>query len=127
MPSTHEHPKTMEVTPTRNFSRTVLPWLVAAVMLLLYLVTLNKVVTTQSVWPLARATGMDWRPTLGTPLTYLVPFPIRWLPSGIQLLALNFTAALCASLSLALLARSVAILPHDRTQLQRERALDENA
>ena len=117
----------MELTATRSFTRTVLPWLAAAVMLLLYLVTLNKVVTIQSVWPLARATGLDWHPTLSAPLTYLVTLPIRLAPSGMQLLVLNFMAALCAALSLALLARSVTILPHDRTQLQRERALDENA
>ena len=127
MLSTHEHPKTMETTPTRSFERTVLPWLVAAVMLLVYLATLNKVVTVQSIWPLARAAGMDWHPTYTSPLTYLVMLPIRWLPAGIQLLALNFSAALFASVSLGLLARSIAILPHDRTQLQRDRAIDENA
>ncbi|HWN97273.1 MAG TPA: tetratricopeptide repeat protein [Methylomirabilota bacterium] len=117
----------METTQTRSFVRTVLPWLLGAAMLLLYLVTLNKVVTLQSYWPLARATGLDWHSTFSAPLTYLVTLPIRWLPSGIQLFTLNFTAALCAALSLALLARSVAILPHDRTQLQRDRAIDANA
>ena len=117
----------METTQTRTFVRTVLPWLLGAAMLLVYLVTLNKVVTVQSVWPLARAAGLDWHPSLSSPLTYLITLPIRWLPSGIQLLALNFTAALCAALSLVLLARSVALLPHDRTQLQRDRAIDENA
>ena len=117
----------METTPTRSFARTVLPWVVAAAMLLVYLFTLNRFVTLQSVWPLAKASGMDWHENFTSPLTYLVTLPIRWLPAGIQLLALNFTAALFAAASLGLLARAIAILPQDRTQLQRDRAIDENA
>ena len=35
--------------------------------------------------------------------------------------ALNLFSAVCAALTLGLLARSVAILPHDRTDAQRER------
>ena len=117
----------IETTPTRNFARTVLPWLVAAAMLLLYLRTLDKVVTVTSVFPLARATGLDWRPTFTAPLSWLVTLPVGWLPSGSQLLALNFIGAFCAALSLALLARCVSLLPHDRTQLQRDKLTNENS
>ena len=117
----------METTPTRNFARSFLPWIIAAVMLLVYLVTLDKVVTPSSVHPLARATGIDWRPAFTAPLNWLVTLPIRWLPSGAQLLGLNFIGALCAALSLALLARCVALWPHDRTQLQRDKLLPEES
>lgn len=116
----------METTSERSFVRTVLPWLVAAVMLIVYLITLDRVVTTQSIFPLARASGMDWQPVYISPLYWLVTLPIRWLPTGIQLVGLNFIGALCAALSLALLARSVALLPHDRTQLQREKLSNED-
>jgi len=117
----------METTQSRSFVRAILPWLTAAVMLLFFLITLNKVVNIQSVWSLARINGIDWRPAYVAPLTWLVTLPAKWLPSGGQLIGLNFIAALCAGLSLALLARAVSILPHDRTQLQRLRATDENA
>ena len=111
----------METTPPRSFVRSILPWIVAAVMLLVYLVTLDTVVTVQSVAPLARATGMDWHGTYTQPLNWLATLPVRVLPAGWQLVGLNFISALCAALSLALLARCVALLPHDRTQLQRDK------
>jgi len=117
----------METTASRNFVRTTLPWVIAAVMLLVYLITLNKVVSVSSVFPLARALGADWRPVLSSPLNWLVTLPIRWLPSGAQLIGLNFISALCAAISLGLLARCVALLPHDRTQLQRDKLTNENA
>ncbi len=87
----------METTPTRNYVRTTLPWIIAAVMLLIYLVTLNKVVSIPSVFPLSRALGLDWRPTLSSPLTWLTTLPIRWLPSSAQLVSLNFLGALFAA------------------------------
>ncbi|HEY0548127.1 MAG TPA: tetratricopeptide repeat protein, partial [Verrucomicrobiae bacterium] len=111
----------MESTPQRSFVRTILPWLVAALMLLVYLVTLDKVVTIQSIYPLARASGMDWHPAYTSPVSWLVTLPIRWLPTGAQLIGLNFIGAICGALSLALLARGVSLLPHDRTQLQRDK------
>src|ERR1044071_7414754 len=79
MPSTLRHPSTMEITEKRSFVRAVLPWTGSAVMLLVYLVTLDKSVTVQSIGPLARAAGMDWHATYTAPLTYLVTLPIRWL------------------------------------------------
>jgi len=117
----------MESTPTRSFVRTWLPWLAAGGMLLVYLVTLDTAVTNTSVWPLARVTGSEWRPAYIAPLTWLVMLGASWLPSGGQLIGLNFFSALCAALSLGLLARSVAILPQDRTLLQRDKLRDENA
>ena len=111
----------METTPQRSFVRSILPWIVAAVMLLVYLVTLDTVVTVQSVAPFARATGLDWHGTYAQPVNWLVSLLVRALPAGVQLLGLNFISALCAALSLALLARCVALLPHDRTQLQRDK------
>jgi tetratricopeptide (TPR) repeat protein len=126
MPSTLDHPKTMETTQSRHFVRSLLPWIVGAAMLVIYLVTLDRVVTVHSIASLTRATGDDWRPVLVGPLTFLVNYPVRWLPAGSQLFGMNFISALCAALSLALLARSVALLPHDRTQFQRDRQANEH-
>jgi len=50
--------------------------------------------------------------------------PFRWLPLSAIPLALNLFAALCAFLTLTLLARSVVLLPHDRTDGQRENEPD---
>ena len=111
----------METTPKRSFVRAILPWIVAAVMLLVYLVTLDTVITVQSLVPFARATGLEWHGIYTQPLNWLATLPVRALPAGLQLTALNFISALCAALSLALLARCVALLPHDRTQLQRDK------
>ncbi len=117
----------METTPPRSFVRSILPWIVAAVMLLVYLVTLDTVITVQSVAPFARATGLDWHSNYAQPLSWLATLPVRVLPSGWQLVGLNFISALCAALSLALLARCVALLPHDRTQLQRDKLTGEDS
>ena len=68
---------------------------------------------------LANATGWEWRSNVVAPLHVLLTFPVRWLPAAVQLTCLNLIAAVCASLALALLARSVALLPHDRTREQR--------
>lgn len=127
MSSTPVHPNKMQTTESRSFVRNVLPWLVAGAMLLVYLATLDTHLTPTSLVPLTRATGQDWRPVYIAPLTWLVSLPVRGLSVGAQLIGLNLLGAICAALSLALLARAVAILPHDRTQLQRDRATDANA
>src|SRR5205807_1587784 len=49
----------------------------------------------------------------------------RWLPAKTVPYALNLFSAVCAALSLALLARSVMLLPHDRTHEQRQREKSE--
>src|SRR4051794_5515111 len=115
----------MEQKLPRSFVSSRLPWLVAAAMLLLYLVTLNNHVSVTSVPNLVRWGGLDWRPAYLSPLTWLVSLPVRWLPIDAQLVGLNLISALCAALTLALLARSIALLPHDRTHEQRVREKNE--
>ncbi len=102
-----------------GFLQRRLPWILAAAAFVLYLVTLNQSPSLGGIGSLARVAGWEWRPNLHAPLHVILTYPIRWLPGGIQLLALNVFAAACASLALGLLARSVALLPHDRTRGQR--------
>jgi len=102
-----------------GFVQRRLPWLVAAGALVIFVITLNHSATFAGISALAKAAGWDWRSNVVAPLHVILTFPIRWLPVGIQLTALNLIAAACASLALALLARSVALLPHDRTREQR--------
>ncbi len=108
-----------------SFAQSVLPWFVAGGALLVYLLTLNHWVTLNSLPWIARVTGWDWSLPLQAPLFFALTYPVRWLPGSWQPLALNAFSAVCAALTLALLARSVALLPHDRTVAQRQRERSE--
>lgn len=105
----------------------VLPWLLGAVMFSVYLLTLDHGVTPANVASLTRVSGheWDWRPEITAPLTFLLTYPLKWLPANLLPFGLNVFAAACAALSLVLLARSVMLLPHDRTEQQRVRQEDE--
>ena len=102
-----------------GFVQQRLPWLVAAAMFVLYLVTASSSATVGGLSALAQAAGWDWNPTVAQPLHALLTLPVRWLPSGIQLFVLNLTAAFFGAAAVWLIARSVALLPHDRTRDQR--------
>ena len=109
-------------TETENhFSARLLPWLLGVVMLVIYLATLNQWVTLANILPVAKVSGFLWQPEVLNPLLYLFTSPFRLLPVSAVPVALNIFSAICAALTLVLLARSVAILPHDRTQDERLR------
>jgi tetratricopeptide (TPR) repeat protein len=109
-----------------HFVRVVLPWLLAGGMGALYLVTLHHWVSPESLWLVANVSGLNFHAELFGPLTYMVTWPFRWLPPAWIPPALNLFAAGCATLSLAWLARTVALLPHDRTTAQRQRLQGES-
>ncbi len=102
-----------------GFTQRRLPWLIAAVGLLCYVITLNHSPTFAGLSALVKSAGWDWRSNIVAPIQVLLTWPIRWLPASLQLACLNLLAAVCAALALGLLARSVALLPHDRTREQR--------
>jgi tetratricopeptide (TPR) repeat protein len=107
-----------------------LPWLLGLVVFGVYLLTLNRSISFVSEWsnqiqpaPAAvRLAGWIFGAEILSPVFYAVTLPLRLLPESAIPGALNFFSALCAALALGLLARSVALLPHDRTRDQRERA-----
>src|SRR5690242_15716888 len=105
----------------KQFVPRLLPWVLGAVMLVVYLATLNHWVTLANIMPVAKVSGFLWQPDLYSPLMLLFTSPFRLLPVAAVPLALNLFSALCAALTLVLLARSVAILPQDRTEAQRLR------
>jgi tetratricopeptide (TPR) repeat protein len=102
-----------------------LPWLLAAAMLAVYCCTLNRWVSVFNYATVAKVSGWSWKPEITSPLLYLATYPFRWLPTAQIPVALDFFAAVCAALTLGLLARSVAILPQDRTDAQRARQSSE--
>jgi tetratricopeptide (TPR) repeat protein len=114
-------PTEIRVDPRKGFVPSCLPWLLATAAFVVYCLTLQHWVSLYNVDTVAKVSGWDWRPQLWAPLTFLVTLPFRCLPVATIPLALNLFTAVCASLTLALLARSVALLPQDRTDAQRKR------
>src|SRR5258707_534740 len=114
-----------EVRPHRTFVRAGLPWVVAAGALAIYCLTLNHWVSFSSLLQTAKVSGATWQPEFYSPLNWLVTYPFRWLPARMIPLALNMFSAVCAAGALAMLARSVALLPHDRTHDQRQKEQSE--
>jgi len=105
-----------------------LPLFIGVGALLLYAITLNHWVSISSLANVARITGWDWHPgwldwraTPCSPLWLLASAPARLLPEAAQPVFLNALSAVCAALALGLLARSVFLLPQDRTRDQRLR------
>ncbi len=114
--------------PSRGRPTLLSPWLVVLGALALYGLTLNHWVTLRSLQTVSQITGWDWHPlpTLWraepiNPLFLVLTSPVRLLPLAWQPVCLNAFAALCAALTLGLLAASVRLLPHDRTRDQRQR------
>jgi tetratricopeptide (TPR) repeat protein len=114
-------PKENQSDPRKNFVPRFLPWLLGAVMLVIYWFTLNHWVTLLNLGQVAAVSGWNWQPQVFNPLTFFVTLPFRWLPAAQIPAALNIFSAVCGAATLALLARSVALLPHDRTEMERTR------
>ena len=109
----------------RNFARDIMPWLVGAGALAVYLLTLNRWINLQNLPLVVRADGWDWQQMLSQPLLYLILQPFRLLPQVWVPPALNSFTAVCAALTLLNLARTVALLSHNRVEAQRRLVPDE--
>src|SRR5215813_8525130 len=96
-----------------GFVRCKLPWIAGAAAFALFLITLNHWVNLRSLPIAAVVAGWEWKLPVQQPLFYLVTLPLKWFPGTIQALAMNVFTASCAALTLVLLGRSVALLPHD--------------
>ena len=107
--------------PRKKFAPRILPWLLAAAIFGIYWLTLNPWVSLTNYLAVAKTSGWTWQPEVYNPLFFFITYPLRWLPAAQIPGALNLFSAVCAALTLGLLARSVAILPHDRTDAQRNR------
>src|ERR1044071_523338 len=110
-----------QVSSRNRFVPTALPWLIAAAALVIYSMTLNPWVSASNIIQVGKLSGWTWQPDLSEPLYWLITYPFRWFPHSSIPIALNLLSMVCAVLTLALLARSVALLPHDRTHEQRLR------
>ena len=111
----------MENREKSGFAHARLPWLIVVAALMVYVLTLNRWVSLASLAVVAGVANPEAALPLNAPLHFLWTFPFRWLPATWQAVGLNIFAAVCGALTLGLLARSVALLPHDRTREQRQR------
>jgi tetratricopeptide (TPR) repeat protein len=107
--------------PLKSFTATRLPWAVALGMGVLYLLTLHSWISFASLPAVSDIGGWTDRPQFEAPLLYLLTLPLRVLPASVVPVAMNALAALFGALTLALMVRSVLLLPHDRTKEQRQR------
>ncbi len=108
-----------------GFPQRVLPWALAGVFLVVYLLTLNPWVGANSLDLLTRISGRDGDNLLTLPLVYLLTLPIKGLGLAKLPVVANAFAAVLAALVVGILARCVALLPHDRTREQRMRGQSE--
>ncbi|SVB89876.1 uncharacterized protein METZ01_LOCUS242730, partial [marine metagenome] len=107
--------------PLKSFAATRLPWAIALGMGMLYLLTLHSWISFASLPAVSDVGGWSDRPQFEAPLLYLLTLPLWVLPASVVPVAMNALAALFGALTLALLVRSVTLLPHDRTKEQRQR------
>ncbi len=110
-----------------EFVRQRLPWIVTAVMLIVYLVTLNRWVRLDSLPTVARVAGWDWTAPAHAPLHYLLTLPFKLLSPGHLPMALNALSAVLAAATLGVLVRCIGLLPFDRTREARLRERHEHA
>ena len=111
----------------RFFVMSLLPWIAAGGMFLLYLLTRNHWPSAGSIIHLSEIRGWYTPHHFFNPVYFLITYPLHWLPASLTGTGLNMFAAVCAVLTLALLARSVALLPHDRTHEQRQRQVNDSS
>ena len=107
--------------PLKSFAATRLPWAVALGSMVLYLTTLHSWISFASLPAVSDVGGWNDLSQSVAPLLYLLTIPLKLLPASMVPMAMNALAAVFGSLTLAMLARSVVLLPHDRTKEQRQR------
>src|SRR5579863_2622019 len=114
-------PKDNQTDPGKSFVVRYLPWWLGGVMFVVYAVTLNHWVTLFNLTQVAAVSGWMWQPQIYNLLSFLATLPFRVLPVADVPVAMNLLSAFFAAATLAVLARSVALLPHDRSEVERLR------
>ena len=88
---------------------------------MLYLTTLHSWISFASLPAVSDVGGWNDLSQSVAPLLYLLTLPLKLLPTSMVPMAMNVLAAVFGALTLAILGRSVVLLPHDRTKEQRQR------
>ena len=85
----------------------------------IYLITLAHGVTMNNVAWTGSVAGWDLQPLGNEPVLWLLTLPLHLLPASWAAVELNIFSAVCGAWTLCLLARTVQILPQNRTPVQR--------
>lgn len=102
--------------PARGPAPRTLPFLVAVPALVLYLATVCRWLNPLNIETVGQTAGWLWQLPYQNPLLFLVCLPLRVLPDSLYPLGCNLLAAVMGAATLWLLARSVMLLPYDRTR-----------
>ncbi len=101
------------------------PWVLGLLFFVLYLSTLNRWVSVETLGVLAPVVGWDfWGLRMTEPILQLITLPFHFLSQGLAILGISVLNAVLASLAIVWLARSVMLLPQDRSTDQRVRNSD---
>lgn len=103
----------------------LLPWIVSAAALAVYLATVSRWLTVQSLTVVSQVGGWDDNFPSNAPVLYLLTRPLTWIPSGLLPIAGNLFTTLLAAASVWNLARTVQLFPQDRTHPQRIRGFSD--
>lgn len=110
---------------TEESYKTKLPWILGLIFLVLYLATLDKWVSLQSISVLAPVLGWDfWTPQIQSPLFLILVYPLRFLPPTVGILLFHVVNAILAACALMWLARSVMLWPQSHSNDQKMRNND---
>lgn len=105
-----------------GFVQKKLPWVMFCVAFLVGWATMSQSVTLDSLVEVGKVAGWDWSPKVNAPVQFLITLPIEWwVPANLQPYTLNLLTVFLSALVVYQLARSVSLLPHDRTRDQRVR------
>lgn len=100
-------------------SKSHLPWFIGVIAFIFYAATLAHGLTINNLPLVAKITGADTNPWLGHPLLWLLTLPLRLMSATSAATGLNLFSAGCAAATLALIFRSVQLLPQNRLPVQR--------
>ena len=106
---------------SRLFVTRKLPWVLAGAATLVYLLTLNRWIGLQNLRPVMDAAGWSFEFPFAQPLHWILAGTLAKVTGSAFPLVANAATALTAGWVLFLLARTVALLPHDRRHEERIR------
>lgn len=106
---------------SRLFVTRKLPWVLSAVVVLVYLATLNPWMGIQSLRPVTEAAGWSFEFPFSQPVHLVLGGVVARVAGTAFPLVANFLTALLAGGVIFQLARSAALLPHDRRHEERIR------
>jgi len=115
------------VPPSRSFNARILPWILGAGFLVLYLLTAHPWVGPSNIQLVGQMLGWEPDAPYSEPFFYLIGKVLGVLPARSLPQVLNALSAGFAALTIVILARCVALMPHDRTREQRVRGHSDGA